>query len=164
MSNLSTLWNSAYFELPQLSWNCTPPAGFSSTHNVWMLDNVMTRQPNGDCGLVTIYGGVAGLAYYMGDPSPLAPRFYGNVMYVPSGDRLQSFPAHNYSTMVSFSYVDPAHTNYQLASPNWTDTTDGKIAGINWSTLQAATGYSAAGNTPPLGAAVLSSTNTTVKR
>ena len=91
----------------------------SATHNVWIADNVMTRQPTGDCG----YQGTTGLNYYMSDPAPLAPRFYGNVMFVPGGDRLQTFPVHNYATMVSFTYVNPTQGDYQLASPYWTDTT-----------------------------------------
>jgi hypothetical protein len=142
MADRSILWNSAYFSLPQLSWGCTPPEGYSSTHNVWVLDNAMTRQPNGDCGEVTIYGGITGLGYYMGDPAPLSPRFYGNVMYVPSGDRLEPFPAHNYATMVAFTYANPSEYDYQLTSPLWTDTTDGKVSGISWNSLQAATGIS----------------------
>jgi len=142
MADSSILWNSAYFSLPQLSWGCTPPEGYSSTHNVWVLDNAMTRQPNGDCGEVTIYGGITGLGYYMGDPAPLSPRFYGNVMYVPSGDRLEPFPAHNYATMVAFTYANPSEYDYQLTSPLWTDTTDGKVSGISWNSLQAATGIS----------------------
>jgi len=139
MSDLSTLWSSAYYELPQMSWGCTPPEGYSSTHNVWVLDNAMTRQPNGDCGLVTIYGGITGLGYYMGDPAPLAPRFYGNAMFVPSGDQQQTWPGtSNDATTTPFTYVDPGEGDYQLLIPDWTDTTDGKISGIDWSELQQA--------------------------
>jgi len=68
----------------------------------------MTRQANGDCGEVTIYGGIVGLGYYMGDPAPLAPRFYGNVMFVPSGDQQQTWPGtSNDATTTPFTYVNP---------------------------------------------------------
>jgi hypothetical protein len=144
MSDLSTLWNSIYFELPQLSWGCKPPARFSATHNVWILDNVMMRQPNGDCGFVTTEGGVNGLGYYMGDPAPLAPRFAGNVMYVPSGDRMQSFPPKN-SAQTKVTFTDTAAGNYQLATPKWTQTTDGTLAGVDMTALEAAI----AGTTTP---------------
>ncbi len=134
MGDYSNLWNSAYFELPSDGGGCVPKV--SPTHNVWILDNAMTRQPSGDCG----YQGIDGLNVYMKDPQPVSPRFYGNVMFVPSGDRLQSFPVHNYSTMVPFTYVDPLQGDYQLATPAWTDTTDGKVAGIDWAMLRTAMG------------------------
>jgi hypothetical protein len=146
MSDLSTLWNSIYFQLPQTPWNCTPPARFSATHNVWILDNVMMRQLNGDCGLVTIYGGIKGLEYYMGDPSPLAPRFYGNVMYASSSDRVQSFPPKN-SVQAKVTFADGATRNYQLATPKWTQTSDGALAGVDMAALEAAI----AGTTPVAG-------------
>jgi hypothetical protein len=135
---------SIYFSLPSSIPSCDSiPAGFSATHNVWILDNALSRQPTGDCG----FQGTTGLTYYMGDPAPLAPRFYGDVMFVPVGDRLQSYPVHNYATMVSFTYLDPTHGDYQLAIPDWTDTTDGQVSGIGWNSLQAALGGGAA--TPP---------------
>jgi hypothetical protein len=114
-----------------------------------VLDNALTQEPDGDCGLVSLFG-VAGLSNYMGDPSPLGPRFYGNVMYVPSGERLQTFPLHNYVTPVPFTYAAPVSGDYQLLSPLWTDTTDGKLSGINWSVLQAAKGGIAPGPLPPV--------------
>ena len=138
-SDLSTLWNSFYFELAQLSWGCAPPQGYSSTHNVWVLDNALTQQPNGDCGFITTFGGVTGLAYYMGNPSPMAPRFYGNAMFVPSGYQLETWPGtSNDSTTTPFTYVNPGDGDYQLLTPDWTDTTDGKVSGIDWSELQQA--------------------------
>ncbi len=107
------------------------PGTHSSTHNVWILDNALCRQPTGNGG----GQGTAGLTNYMGDPSPLAPRFLGNVMYVPTVDRVQTFPLHNYATTLPFVYVNPGGGNYQLSVPNWTDTSDGKISGIDNSTL-----------------------------
>ena len=65
-------------------------------------------------------------------PYDLTRRFYGNVMYVPPGSKVHSFPAHNYATPVTFNYVNPQGGDYQLASPLWTDTSDGKLAGIDW--------------------------------
>jgi len=131
MSDLSTLWNSIYFELPQ-QYGCTPPT--SPTHNLWILDNAVTRQPTGDCG----YQGTAGLQVYMSDPAPLATRFWGNVLFVASGDHLQSWPAHNDATATPFTYVDPGSGDYQLLIPDWTDTTDGKISGIDYNALEQA--------------------------
>jgi len=131
MSDYSTLFGSAYFLL-EATDHC-PPSEPSQTHNVWILDNAMTRQVTGGCG----YQGITGLGYYMSDPSPLAPRFYGNVMFVPSGDKVQSWPGtSNDATTTPFTYVDPGSGDYQLLIPDWTDTTDGKVSGIDWTTLQ----------------------------
>jgi hypothetical protein len=71
----------------------------------------------------------------MGDPAPVAPRYMGNVMYVPSNNKVQQWPLHNYATTVPFTYMDQTQGNYQLAIPNWTDTTDGKEAGVDNSQL-----------------------------
>lgn len=107
------------------------------TNNIWILDNVLCRQTSGDNGKQ----GKKGLKYYMGDPSAdpngFKARYYGNVMYVPPGDSVQSFPPHNYSTTVPFTYVDPASDNYQLLTPYWTDTSDGNITGISSISLPA---------------------------
>ena len=108
------------------------------TCNVWLLDNVIARQPTGDC----LQQGLTGLNLYIPNPSPLAPRYLGNVMFAPSGDTVYTWPAHNYATTVPFTYVDPGNGDYQLLSPDWTDTTDGKISGIDWDELQQAMGYS----------------------
>jgi hypothetical protein len=139
MADQSTLWSSVEFPLPQLSWGCSPPVGFSATHSVYIVDNVLTQQPNGDCGLVTT-SGIAGLTFYMGDPAPLAPRFFGNVILVPAGSRLNTYPANNDVTQTPLIYVNLSQGNYQLLTPQWTDTTDGKLAGINWAAIQAAQG------------------------
>jgi len=42
---------------------------------------------------------------------------------------VQAFPAHNYNSTVPFAYVAPP-SNYHLATPYWTDTSDGYLAGI----------------------------------
>jgi hypothetical protein len=125
----SEMWNYVF----STNQSGCPPTS-SSSHNIWVLDNVTPRQPIGDCA----YQGTTGLGYYMSDPSPLAPRYLGNVMFVPSGDRVASWPAHNDATTVPFTYVDPGNGDYQLLTPDWTDTTDGKISGIDWSELQQA--------------------------
>ena len=68
----------------------------------------------------------------MGTPSDnIAQRFYGNVMYVPVGQKVQTFPPHNYATTIPFTYLNPASLNYQLLTPYWTDTSDGQVAGWN---------------------------------
>ena len=82
---------------------------------------------------------MTGLNWFMNDPAPLAPRYYGNVMFVPSGDRVQTWPGtSNDATTTPFTYVDPGSGDYQLLTPNWMNTTDGKISGIDWSELQQA--------------------------
>jgi len=102
----------------------------SLTQNVWILDNVLCRQTTGPGG-----SGMVGLNYYMSNPAPFAPRYLGNVMYVPTGERVQPWPVHNYATTLPPTFVNPGQGNYQLSVPNWTDTSDGRIAGINNSTL-----------------------------
>ena len=123
-------WDSVYFSAGGQS----PPLN-NLTANIWLLDNVMCRQPFGDWGLQ----GTSGLTQYMGYPNTppydLTQRFYGNVLYVAPGDKLQSFPPHNYATTVAFTCVDPTNGNDQLLSPNWTDTSDGTLAGVDDSKL-----------------------------
>ncbi len=100
------------------------------TSNVWILDNAFCRQPTGDYGWL----GLPGITTYMGLPSTapydVTHRYYGNVMYVPTGDSVQTWPAHNYASTVPFTYIGASSGNYQLKTPNWTDTSDGKIAGV----------------------------------
>jgi hypothetical protein len=126
----SEMWNYVFTLSGQ--GGCSPTV--SPTHNVWILDNVIARQPIGDCG----YTGTTGMGIYMGDPSPLAPRYLGNVMFVPIGDQVATWPVHNDATTVPFTYVDPGNGDYQLLTPDWTDTSDGKISGIDWDELQQA--------------------------
>ena len=130
-TNCSALTQSVYFDLkPGSRW----PLQQSSTHNVWILDNVLCRQPSGDNG----GQGTTGLQSYMSDPAPLANRYWGNVMFVPSGDRTAAWPAHNHATTLPLTYVNPGNGDYQLLTPDWTDTTDRAISGIDWSKLQLA--------------------------
>ena len=122
----SPCWNSVYFSVGSLK----PP--FSNlTNNIWVLDNALCRQPTGDWG----QQGTSGLTQYMGSPAPLDVRFKGNVMYVPTGDRVQTFPVHNYASTLPFTYEAPATYDYQLLTPYWTDTSDGRLAGVNYSSL-----------------------------
>jgi hypothetical protein len=121
-------WNSVYFNVPKgTPW--PPPQ--SITDNIWLLDNAFCRQPSGDYG----GQGTTGITYYMGDPAPVDPRYLGNVMYVPSNNKVQQWPLHNYATTIPFTYVNPAQGDYQLVTPAWTDTSDGKEAGIDNSQL-----------------------------
>jgi hypothetical protein len=115
-------WGSIYFSTGSLK-----PPMTNLTYNIWILDNNECKQPTGDWGLQ----GTNGLTQYMGSPAPVDARYKGNVMYVPVGDKTQTFPVHNYASSVPFSYVSPKSGDYHLASPYWTDTTDGKLAGIN---------------------------------
>jgi hypothetical protein len=96
-----------------------PPAPL--THNIWVLDNVLCKQPSG-------YGlnGTAGLAYYMSDPEPMGPRFWGNVMYAQPGNA-QSFPPRNLVTTTPFTF----DSNYQLLTPAWRESTDKQHAGYS---------------------------------
>ena len=119
-------WGSIYFGAGSLK----PPL-VNLTQNIWVLDNALCRQPTGDWG----FQGTTGLTQYMGVPGLVDTRFRGNVMYVPIGDRVQIFPAHNYNTTVPFSYAAPSAGDYQLVSPYWTDTSDGKLAGISYKSL-----------------------------
>lgn len=124
---------------------CYTPIFFSSggqkppfsnlTNNIWILDNVLCRQPTGDWGLQ----GTIGLTQYMGSPNApsqdLNRRFYGNVIFVAPEDRVQAFPPHNLATTKAFRYVNPEKGNYDLLQPKWTETSDGKLAGVDSSLL-----------------------------
>jgi hypothetical protein len=122
-------WASVYF-----STGTQKPPFTNITSNIWFLDNSECRQPTGDWGLQ----GKSGLTQYMGGSVPIDTRYRGNVMYVPTGDRVQTFPVHNYASTVPFTYVAPQSGNYQLTTPYWTDTSDGKLAGIDYSSLSRA--------------------------
>jgi len=130
VSSLSApCWNSLYFS----SGGQKPPIS-NLTNNIWILDNVLCRQPTGDWG----QQGMSGLTQYMGSSETaqaLDKRFYGNVIDAPGGDKPQSFPPHNLVTSKSLQWVDPAKGNYELAQPKWTETTDGKPAGVDFSSL-----------------------------
>ena len=125
-------WQSIYFALPG-GWKRPFPR--SGTDNIWILDNVLCKQPTGDWG----FRGKEALEVYMGAPSTapsdLAQRFRGNIMYVPPGDQVQSFPPHNLATGKAFRYSDPSKGNFDLTEPRFTDTTDGKPPGIDFAAL-----------------------------
>jgi len=129
--NLGYCTASVYFETHGTG-PATPPV--SRTHNVWILDNVLCRQINGGG-----FGYIGQFSYtltdYMGDPAPPEPRLLGNVFYAPTPDKVYSTPLHNYTSTTPFTYVDPSAGNYQLSVPNWTDTSDGHIAGVSSSAL-----------------------------
>jgi hypothetical protein len=120
--NGSQSWASLYFS------NAVAP---DHPTNVWILDNALGRQPTGDGG----FQGQAALDKYVPLPSPDSLRFAGNAMFAPSGDRVATWPPHNYATTVSFIFSDVSRGNYQLVTPAWTDTSDGKIAGVDMSAI-----------------------------
>ena len=128
--NLGYCKQSFYFEV--YGTGAATPA-LSRTHNVWVLDNTLCRQLQGEFGWIGQFSYV--LTDYLGDPSPVNPRLFGNVFYAPTSDKVYSIPPDNYISTVPFVYVNPTAGNYQLSVPTWTDTSDGHIAGINNSTL-----------------------------
>src|SRR5271165_6758330 len=128
--NLGYCKASWYFEM---SGTGSPTPPLSRTHNVWVLDNVLCRQIWGPYGWVGQFSNV--LPDYMGDPSPVNPRLFGNVFYAPRPDSIYSIPPNNYTSSVPFTYVSPSTGNYQLSSPYWTATSDGNLAGVNNSAL-----------------------------
>ena len=116
-------WGWYVFALPQLSWGCTPPPGFSSTHNVWILNNAVTSQPSGDCG----FQGLTALQNYMSDPNPVAPRFVGNVLGVPSDEQVQHWTTCNEAVQGLQFNSQGQLTNFAYEQC----TTDGLPAGYN---------------------------------
>ena len=132
----TSCWGSVFFSIPRGD----KPPWSNITRNIWLLDNVMCNEPTGDGG----QQGTSGLTQYMGTPSAppydLTRRFYGDVMYVPSSNKVYTFPAHNYATTVPFTYVNPPIGDYQLLTPHWTDTSDGQLAGVNFSQLPTSPG------------------------
>jgi hypothetical protein len=83
------------------SGSATPP--LSHTHNLWIMDNVLCRQVNGNFGWVGQTAPV--LADYMGDPAPPDSRFVGNVFYAPKSDKVYSLPPHNHTSTAPFTYL-----------------------------------------------------------
>jgi hypothetical protein len=126
-------WESIYFS----SNGQSQPFAVPISDNLWFLDNALCRQPTGDWG----YQGMTALTKYMGNPttSPndITQRFYGNVMWVPPGDGVQTFPAGNLSQKAAFTYINPSAMDYQLLTPVWTNTSDGQQSGINNNNLPA---------------------------
>ncbi len=124
-------WASVYFSVPGGSkW----PLAQSDTHNLWITDNVLCRPPTGDWG----GQGTSGLMSYMGDPPPLERRFSGNVILSPSHGSSAVFPAGNLVTAGPIQYAEAETGDYQVTSPKWVKTTDGKPAGVNVRELDAA--------------------------
>jgi hypothetical protein len=75
---------------------------------------------------------------YMGDPPPLERRFSGNVILSPSHGSSAVFPAGNLVTAGPIQYAEAETGDYQVTSPKWVKTTDGKPAGVNVRELDAA--------------------------
>lgn len=121
-------WSSIYFN----SLTCT---SVNSPRNVYIWDNALSRQPTGDCA----FQGQRALDTYMPSPAPDSSRFSGNVMFVPSDDNVATWPLHNYATAVPFTFANISTGNYQLVSPNWTDTSDGQVSGVDMTALDEAT-------------------------
>lgn len=127
----SNCWATVYFRVTGGSkWPLTE----SSTHNIWITDNVLCRPPTGDWG----GQGASGLTSYMGDPPPLERRFRGNIILANSEKGPTAFPSGNLLTAGPLRYVDPKTGDYGLTSPKWTRTTDGQPPGVNVGALSTA--------------------------
>ena len=126
--NGSQSWNTVFFNQAQC------PSLLDQPTNVWILDNVLSRQVTGDCK----YLGQRAMDSYMPLPAPDGGRFIGNVMFVPSTDQLASWPAHNDATTVPLVFADPLNGNYELVSPYWVDTYDGTLSGVDMNALNQA--------------------------
>ena len=130
-------YQSIFFNMYQnMKW--PPPE--SVTHNVWILDNALCRQPSGGSG----GQGTTGMTYYMGDPPPLAPRYVGNVMYVPGNSKMETFPPGNLSTKTPIKYTE-LNGKFLLTVPEGAKTSDGKTAGVDVNKLSTAGSGSAEG-------------------
>ena len=127
----TSCWGSIYFPVAGGShW----PLASSSTHNVWVLDNVLCRPPTGDYG----GQGTVGLESYMGDPDPVEKRFAGNVIFVPKDAQPASFPPSNRLVTSGIRFANSATGDYELVDPKWNKTTDERPAGVDMKTLNAA--------------------------
>ena len=113
----------------------TPPV--SSTHNVWILDNVLCRQINGPRGYVRQF--YNDLTDYKGDPHPVNASLYGNIFYATSQDLLYPVPPNNYVTHKPFTFVNAGAGNYQLSAQSSKDADDKALAGVDHATLAAHT-------------------------
>ena len=123
--NGSQSWGSIYFS------NAVAP---DHPTNIWILDNVLSRQPTGDGG----YQGQKALETYMPLPRPTAPRFRGNVIFVPPGSQPQGIAEGNVLTSTAPVYKDPAKDNFELLSHVKVRTTDGAPPGVDMSRIELA--------------------------
>jgi hypothetical protein len=116
-------WAAAYFGTA----NLTAPPSNGMTYNIWILDNVMCKQPYGPWGF-----NLAALTLYMGQPNTapydITARFYGNVMWKQS-DPVYAWPPEN-TVPATITYVNPP-SDYALQSPSWWYTSDGTLAGVD---------------------------------
>lgn len=126
--NGSQSWRSFYFN----QGSC--PLMVDQPTNIWILDSVLSRQTSGDCGLQ----GQRALDSYIPLPGPDSARYIGNVMFVPVGDTVATWPAQNDATTTPLIFADPSHGNYELVSPYWTNTYDGKLSGVDMNKLNQA--------------------------
>jgi hypothetical protein len=78
------------------------------TNNIWILDNVLCRQPTWDWGLQGTSGCSSIWSGLMGNRMTLTSALRGNALVVTSGDVGQSFPPHNQSTSKPLRFVNPA--------------------------------------------------------
>jgi len=118
----------------------TPPV--SQTHNVWIVDNVMCRQVVGPAGYMGQFSYV--IPDDIGDPSPISPRYVGNLQLQAAGDtNYQSALAtgvgnsSNIVTNAAFSYTS-APNNYLITSPNGLTSCSGGVCtddGLQWGVL-----------------------------
>ena len=118
---------SIYFTYQNQSYTPAPHV----TSNIWILDNVLCKGATGDGQM---QGTTPALSTYMPwpntAPNDITARFTGNVMY-GQGGRIYAWPAGNLQTNTPFTYVNPSALDYQLLTPYWTTTTDGKLSGID---------------------------------
>jgi hypothetical protein len=106
-----------------------PPVG--KTTNVWIQDNVLCRVIGGSAGFIGQFS--YALIDYLGNPGNPA-QLFGNVFYRGTDPTSWAVPADNTVSIPAITYVNPP-IDYTLATPAWTDTSDGKIAGVDNSTL-----------------------------
>jgi hypothetical protein len=70
----------------------------------------------------------------MGNPSTIE-RLQRAVLWkrhlAQPGEAIPSYPATDLTQAAPFTYVNPSAMDYQLLTPVWTKTTDGKQAGID---------------------------------
>jgi hypothetical protein len=105
--------------------NFTPAAHL--TDNIWILDNVFTKQPTGDNGITT----QVGLPWPNTAPDDLTARCAGNVILLTAGERNQGLPPSNDVTTTPPTF----DAQYQLLTPDWRpNTSDHRQAGYTAST------------------------------